>query len=278
MDNIFSSNISQREKEGLADNRQWKDFKLFALWFIIVTIIIGLIVKIIDDMSNEYIELSIILYGILSIVFTSKIFNEVDKAVNTYINRKLEFYYTAYSKITDKYSCADNQIQMLQYFIEKFHSDNKLKSAYIVPIGMYVPIIIFIFWVFLVMGVGFGYKPNDFEGDMLVLSPLIMIIIFIVCFAFPLKKRISIWHSINKDEKHILDEISKILINNEETKMPVSIEIEKKFKNSYFIIFIASVISIVGYVIIDTTLASQEKLYLKMVYPVEDKLSEILGY
>lgn len=101
MDNIFSSNISQREKEGLADNRQWQDFKLFALWFTIVTIIIGLIVKIIDDKSNEYIELSIILYGILSIVFTSKIFNEVDKAVNTYINRKLELYYTAYSKITD---------------------------------------------------------------------------------------------------------------------------------------------------------------------------------
>ena len=61
-------------------------------------------------------------------------------------------------------------------------------------------------------------------------------------------------------------------------EQPLKLEVKKFFKNSYFFILILEMITVVGYIVADSNLATQEKQYLKMVYPLEDKLLEILGY
>lgn len=277
MDNIFSSNISQRAMEGSADNRQWKVVKQFILWFFIVIAVISYIGNNGGRTYDEDIYKCIIFFGIFFIIFTAKFLNVIDNSINFYINRKVEFYYTAYNRLADKYTCTEKELQILKYSIEKLQRDNKLKSAYIIPIGMYTPPIILFFVLIALVSIGFGYKPDETENNLLNASPFIIFIIYVLCLAVPLKKRGSIWYSINTDEKQILDEISTVLINNKEINTPVSIEIEKKFDNPYFIILIISIITVAGYVVADTTLASQEKTYLKMIYPVEDRLMEILN-
>ena len=118
MDNIFSSNISQRSEEGNIGKNQCNIFKKFCLWAAAAAVIPFIIVQIINgifylfnlsetsffDVRNVIYLLQTIFFIIISIAAIFKFFYYGDKGVNHLVKRKADFYNTVYNILSKKYS------------------------------------------------------------------------------------------------------------------------------------------------------------------------------
>lgn len=273
----IKDNISLRSIEGKADKKIWRDYKAAGV-FIIAAVFILIIGK---NFISSY-RISELMYYfsfcVIFIIITFIFLREVDMAVNNYVKRKYEFYHLIYAALIEKYGFTDYELSDIIVKTKILKDNNKLKSAYFIPFGMYVPPTLTSYFVFIVFSMGFGYRPGEIETIVYLIIPLLIIFVFIFCLVIPLKKRVAVWYRINNDESMIIDEISSILMQKNIIEQPLKLEVKKFFKNSYFLILILEMITVAGYIVADSNLATQEKQYLKMVYPVEDKLLEILGY
>lgn len=60
--------------------------------------------------------------------------------------------------------------------------------------------------------------------------------------------------------------------------IPLRLDIDNKFQKPYLLLVIMSIIMPALYFVVEIDNTNAEKKYLKMIYPVEDKLLEILEY
>lgn len=60
--------------------------------------------------------------------------------------------------------------------------------------------------------------------------------------------------------------------------IPLRLDIDNKFQKLYLLLVIMSIIMPALYFVVEIDNTNAEKKYLKMIYPVEDKLLEILEY
>lgn len=161
---------------------------------------------------------------------------------------------------------------MEQYYIDIFHFDDYL---YFISLSIYLFFGILHYNEMVIISI---YQDSYYNEIFFPIALFLIIVIYFFFFADPLKKRVEVWYNINNDESKIIDEISSILIKKKIIEQPLILEVKKYFKNPYWLILIAGIITFVGYLITDSNLAAQEKQYIKLVYPIEDKLLEILGY
>ncbi|MDY5051749.1 MAG: hypothetical protein SPF17_10030 [Candidatus Mucispirillum faecigallinarum] len=278
--NIYK-NIARRSIEGQADKKIWRDYKAAAV-FIIAAVFISIFIGknfISPYKISDYIYSLTGVFYFVFIIITFIFLREVDIAVNSYVTRKYEFYNIIYSSLIEKYIYTEYNLKSLKWEIKTFKEGNKLKSSYLITFSIYASIgLCFCILESISEAVVGGTNIPDICISIAIISPVLFILFYLFCFAVPLKKRVAVWYNINNDESKIIDEISSILIKKNIIEKPVSLEIKKQFKNPYFLILILGSFTIVGYIFMDSNLAVQEKQYLNMIYPVEDKLLEILGY
>lgn len=291
MDNIFSSNISQRSEEGNIGKNQWNIFKKFCLWAAAAAVISFIIVQIINgiyylfnlseisffDARNVIYLLQTIFFIIISIAAIFKFFYYGDKGVNHLVKRKADFYNTVYNILSKKYSFSNEELAKLKIQNTGFEDKCRLNSYYLVPIGLFGPLVLLLVFCLIIIVAEYSLY-NGISGNSIIFVFLLSILIFILCFIIPAKKRMSIWYIINTNEKEIVDEISRLLMSKNIIENPLRLDIDNKFQKPYLLLVIMSIIMPALYFVVEIDNTNAEKKYLKMIYPVEDKLLEILEY
>lgn len=295
MDNIFSSNISQRSEEGNITKNQWRIFKQFCkrciagalIPFLLLLIIKGIFILLdIPDKSfwavkNPVYILQTIFFIIICADALFKIFYYYDYDINKYVQRKSNFYHTAYTILSEKYSFTNEELKKLKILKESFEDKCSIKSYYLIPIGLFGPMILFVAASIIIILADYSlYEGVSIDTIVLVFLFIFIcsIVIFILCFVVPVKKRMLIWHIINTNEKEIVDEISRLLTSKNIIERPLCLEINNMFKKPYLLFVTGCAFVPLLYFAIEIDNANMEKKYLNMIYPVEDKLLEILEY
>lgn len=278
-------NISLRSREGQADKKIWRDYKAAAVFIMVIVLILLCVEQYYIDIFHfdDYLYFISFFPLVILLIITIILFREVDIAVNNYLNRKHEFYNLICSALIEKYGYTEDEFKDIKLKINAFQKSNKLKSAYLISFGLYSSFALSIYLFFGIlhyneMVIISIYQDSYYNEIFFPIALFLIIVIYFFFFADPLKKRVEVWYNINNDESKIIDEISSILIKKNIIEQPLILEVKKYFKNPYWLILIAGIITFVGYLITDSNLAAQEKQYIKLVYPIEDKLLEILGY
>lgn len=293
----FTNNISMRSKEGYIGQNQWNIFKQFCIWCTVavlipffITVITGGIFTLLNTPDTSFSAfksviniLQICFLIVIIIVTLLNFFRCSDDAVNNFIKRKTEFYNMVYETLIEKYSFTNEELAELKIKKDSFKYNCRLKSYYLIPIGLFGPIVLLLCSFFLILldyvsYIDIYYYCEMSFNDALLLFVLILILVFMLFFALPAYKRMSIWYIINENEKEIIDEISRLLISKHIIENPLNIEINKKFKKPYLLIVLACIVMPYIYFFVEIYNAEAEKKYLKMIYPVEDKLLEVLEY
>lgn len=295
MDNIFSSNISQRSAEGNITKKQWSLFKRFCIWCLVavlISVFIILLVKGIFYLSNMpddlfYVVKNVInifvavFFIIISAVFLFKFFYCTDEAVNNFVKRKVNFYHMVYTLLSEKYFCTREELTKLKILKESFQDKCSLKSYYLIVIGLFSPVILFLSSLLFIVLAGALLNDSLTRDDVIMLFLVVLlmsIILYTALFFIPAKRRMSIWHIVNTNEKIIVDEISRLLISKNIIESPLNFDVNDKFRKPYLALVCICVFMPMVYFVIEIDNANAEKKYLKMIYPVEDKLLEILEY
>lgn len=287
----FKNNISRRCKEGYIGQNQWDIFKQFCMWCIAAVLIPFLIIVItggifnllnISDTSFFAVKsvINILQIGFLTIIIMitlRKFFRCSDNSVNNFIKRKTDFYNIVYYTLIEKYSFTNEELAELKIQKDRFKDECRLNS----PIGLFGQMVLLLCSFFLII---FNIIPNNYFyygigfSDAILLFILILILIFMIFFVLPAYKHMDIWYIINESEKEIIDEISRLLISKNIIESPLSIEINKQFKKPSLLIILFCALVPLIYFIVEIVNACAEKKYLNIIYPVEDKLLEILEY
>lgn len=295
MEKIFSSNISQRSAEGNITKNQWSVFKRFCIWGLVAIVIALFIIVAVNGIfylfnipykSYYYVKNIIdlfltIFFIIISFIALFKFFYCSDNAVNNFLKRKVNFYHTAYTALSEKYSFTHEELAKLKILKEGFEEKCCITSYYLMPIGLFGPVVLMsICMLSIVFADSLSYNEVSVDNILsaIFLVFLLCILIFIVCFAVPAKRRMSIWYIINTNEKAIVDEISRLLISKNIIERPLDFEVNDKFQKNYALLIFICIFIPMMYFVIEIDNANIEKKYLKMIYPVEDKLLEILEY
>lgn len=276
MDKIFSSNISQRSEEGNITKNQWRVFKQFCkkciagalIPFLFLLIIKGIFVLLdIPDKSfwavkNPVYILQTIFFIIICAEVLFKIFYFYDYDINKYVRRKSNFYHTAYIALSEKYSFTNEELKKLKILKESFEEKCSIKSYKLIPIGLFGPITLFIAASVIIVLADYSSYTGISVDDAVLIFILIFlcsIVIFICCFAVPVKKRMLIWHIINTNEKEITDEISRLLTSKNIIESPLFLEINNRFKKPYLLFLLGCIFVPLLYFVIEIDNADIEK-------------------